>query len=69
MPAADAEPAEAPGRAERGEEGGGAGRSGAERGAQKMADAFGDELFSVFEAEPAAARGKAAAAEAARRTG
>ncbi|KAI6058252.1 Superkiller viralicidic activity 2-like 2 [Aix galericulata] len=34
-----------------------------------MADAFGDELFSVFEAEPAAARGKAAAAEAARRTG
>ncbi|XP_035165712.1 exosome RNA helicase MTR4 [Oxyura jamaicensis] len=34
-----------------------------------MADAFGDELFSVFEAEPAAAKSKAAAAEAARRTG
>uniref|UniRef100_A0A8C2SP95 Exosome RNA helicase MTR4 n=1 Tax=Coturnix japonica TaxID=93934 RepID=A0A8C2SP95_COTJA len=34
-----------------------------------MADAFGDELFSVFEGDAAAARGKAGAAEAARRPG
>ncbi|OXB80156.1 UNVERIFIED_CONTAM: hypothetical protein H355_011614 [Colinus virginianus] len=38
-----------------------------ERG--KMADAFGDELFSVFEGDAAGARSKASAAEAARRPG
>ncbi|OXB55703.1 hypothetical protein ASZ78_000740 [Callipepla squamata] len=34
-----------------------------------MADAFGDELFSVFEGDAAGARSKASAAEAARRPG
>lgn len=38
-----------------------------ERG--KMADAFGDELFSVFEGDAAAARSKAGVAEAARGLG